>query len=132
MASTSFEQLRVYQAAEELADAIWDMVGEWERFARDTIGNQLVRAADSIGANIAEGYGRGPYADNKRFVRIARGSLCETRHFLRRADKRKLVPKQRKTTIQAIVSGLPKALNAYLRAIGRIAAPTDHPEPNDQ
>ena len=40
----------------------------WEPFAKNTIGTQLVRAADSIGANIAEGYGRGSFADNKRFV----------------------------------------------------------------
>ena len=118
MASESFENLKVYQAAEELADLIWDVVSEWEPFARDTVGKQLVRAADSIGANIAEGQGRQSFADNKRFVRIARGSLNETRHFLRRAHKRKLLSQDQIDALQMIISPLPKSLNAYLRSIG--------------
>src|SRR5690349_897234 len=88
---TNFENLRVYQISEEIADRIWELVMKWDYFARDTIGKQLVRAADSVGANIAEGDGRGSYADNRRFVRTARGSLNEVKHFLRRAYRRKLL-----------------------------------------
>ena len=64
MASRSFEQLQVYQLAEELADAIWKIARRWDIVARDTVGKQIIRSADSIGANIAEGYGRGSYQDN--------------------------------------------------------------------
>lgn len=67
-----FEDLRVYQLAEKLADEIWDVVIGWEYFAKDTVGKQLVKSADSIGANIAEGAGRGTPKDNKRFIRISR------------------------------------------------------------
>jgi len=91
MAKSNFENLRVYQLAEQLADEIWSIVFGWEVFARDTVGKQLVKAADSIGANVAEGTGRGTFVDNRRFVRIARGSLSETQHWLRRAYKRKLL-----------------------------------------
>ena len=80
MPRTNFEKLRVYQLAEELADKIWDIVIKWNYFAKDTIGKQIVKSADSIGANIAEGTGRGSFADNKRFAKIARGSLFETKH----------------------------------------------------
>jgi four helix bundle protein len=45
--------LQVYQLAEKLADKIWQIVQEWNQFAKDTMGKQIVRAADSIGANIA-------------------------------------------------------------------------------
>ena len=118
MASESFENLKVYQAAERLADLVWEIVAKWDIFAKDTVGKQLVRAADSVGANIAEGAGRKTYADNKRFVAIARGSLAETRHFLRRAHKRKLLSKSETQTLQEILSSLPRSLNAYLRSIG--------------
>ena len=59
MAKTNFENLRVYQLAEELSDRVWEIVLGWDVFARDTVGKQLVKAVDSIGANIAEGTGRG-------------------------------------------------------------------------
>ena len=88
---TNFENLRVYQLAESLEDEIWGILMRWKTFARDTVGEQLVSSADSIGANIAEGSGRGSVIDNRRFVRMARGSLYETKHWLRRAYKRKLL-----------------------------------------
>ena len=91
MARTNFEDLQVYRLAEELADEIWAVVCQWQYFPRDTIGKQLVRAVDSIGANIAEGEGRRSFRDNRRFVRIARASLNETRHWLRRAHRRALL-----------------------------------------
>jgi four helix bundle protein len=75
MAKSDFENLKVYQMSESLADEIWDVVLGWDRFARDTVGSQIVRAADSIGANIAEGPGRGSFQDNRRFVRIAEGII---------------------------------------------------------
>src|SRR5215469_17361946 len=86
-----FEKLQVYKLAERLCDEIWTVAKGWDYFSRDTVGRQLVRAADSIGANIAEGTGRGSYVDNRRFARNARGSLNETRHWLRRAHKRGLL-----------------------------------------
>src|ERR1043166_9774343 len=88
MSRTSFENLRVYQLSEDLADLIWKIVSEWDHFNRDTIGKQVVRSADSVGANIAEGTGRYGIQDNKRFGYFARGSLNETKHWLRRAFKR--------------------------------------------
>lgn len=53
MARTQFEELQVYQLSEKLSDTIWEIVVNWPTLARNTVGNQLVRAADSIGANIA-------------------------------------------------------------------------------
>ena len=115
---TNFENLRVYQLAEVLSDRIWDLVDSWDHFARDTVGKQIVRAADSVGANIAEGSGRGTYPDNRRFVRTARGSLYETKHWLRRAYRRQLLNKQDVLTLKPIVDELAPKLNAFLKSIG--------------
>jgi enoyl-[acyl-carrier-protein] reductase (NADH) len=51
MARTNFENLRVYQLSEEISDLIWEIVVRWKRLAQDTVGKQLIKAADSIGAN---------------------------------------------------------------------------------
>jgi len=115
---TNFEKLRVYQLAEKQADEIWIVVTAWDYFAKDTVGKQMVRSADSIGANIAEGTGRGSFQDNRRFVRTARGSLNETRHWLRRAHSRHLLSKESIHKIKPLIDELAPKLNAYLRSIG--------------
>jgi len=119
MTTLPFENLAVYKLAEKLGDEVWNIVRVWDNFAKDTVGKQLVRAADSIGANIAEGTGRGSFQDNRRFIRIARGSLNETRHWLRRAFKRQLLDADKVATLKQVLDELAPRLNAYLNSIGR-------------
>ncbi len=118
MERTNFEKLRVYRLSEKLADELWRIVMHWDYFARDTVGKQLVRAGDSIGANIAEGAGRGRFLDNQRFVRIARGSLNEVKHCLRRAHNRSLLTSSEIGLLKPMVEELGPTLNAYLNSIG--------------
>jgi four helix bundle protein len=118
MARTNFEKLRVYQLSEKLAGQIWEVVLGWNNFARDTVGKQVVRSADGVGANISEGSGRGRFMDNKRFVRMARGSLNETQHWLRRAYKRNLLTKKQVDNLRPLIDELSPTLNAYLKSIG--------------
>ena len=120
MARTNFENLQVYQLAEELADEIWAIVSGWDTFAKNTIGKQIVCSADGIGANIAEGTGRGSFKDNKRFVKIARGSLNETQHWLRRAYKRHLLTGEQVDKLKPLLDELAPRLNAYLKSIGNV------------
>jgi len=117
VARTNFENLRVYQLSEDLADEIWKIVRKWDNFAKDTMGKQAVRSADSIGANIAEGTGRGTYLDNRHFVHMARGSLYETRHWLRRAFKRDLLTTGQVEKLKPLIENLSPMLNAYLKSI---------------
>ena len=109
--------LRIYQLAEALADEVWQEVISWQPFARDTVGRQLVEAADSVGGNIAEGYGRYYYKENRQFQFYARGSLYETKHWLRRAHARKLTTDVRCKELTAKVEELAPQLNAYIKAL---------------
>ena len=118
VARTAFETLEVYRLAEELADAVWKVVSKWPPLARDTVGKQLIRAADSIGANIAEGHGRGDGLDHKRFLRFARGSTNETKHWLRRAYRRSLLTGEQVHALRPTMDALAPKLNAYMRSIG--------------
>lgn len=118
MARTNFEKLRVYRLSEKLADEIWEIAMSWNSFAKDTVGKQVVRSADSIGANIAEGSGRGTYQDNRRFVRTARGSLNETQHWLRRVYRRKLLTPVQVNILKPLIDNLAPQLNSFLKSIG--------------
>jgi four helix bundle protein len=88
--ASKFRDLTAYRLAVELADDIHEAVASWPSFARWTVGLQLVRAADSVGANIAESSGRWHEADKRRLLIVARGSLYETEHWLLRAGARSL------------------------------------------
>lgn len=78
--STQLEDLKILQNAENIADAIWKRVMKWEKFAKDVVGKQIIRAVDSIGANIAESYGRFNYGEKLQFLYYSRGSLFETKY----------------------------------------------------
>ena len=119
MERTNFEKLHVYQLSEKLADSVWHIVITWDSFAKDTVGKQIVRAAESIGANISEGSGRGSLQDNRRFVRMARGSLYETIHWLRRSYLRKLFTQSEVKNLTLLVEELAPKLNAFLRSVDK-------------
>jgi len=118
MPKTGFENLRVYQLAEQLSDLIWNTVYQWEYLAQKTVGIQMINSADSIGANIAEGPGRGSFADNRRFAKIARGSLFEVKHWLRRCYQRNLLDEQQIEKFKVIINELTPKLSVYINSIG--------------
>ena len=101
-----------------IGEVVWKEVVHCDYFARDTLGKQLVRCLDSVAANIAEGYGRFHYAENRNFCRYARGSLQESITFLTKAQNRNLIPSETATCLINDLITLRKRLNAYIRSIG--------------
>ena len=85
-----WKDLEIFGIIEELAEAIWKEVVEWDNFVKFTVGTQLVRAIDSFGANIEEADGRYHSKEKINFLYIARGSLKEARRWLVRSHRRKL------------------------------------------
>jgi four helix bundle protein len=120
MEKTNFVHLQIYRLSEKLADEIWKIVIQWNFFAKETVGVQIVKAADSVGANIAEGSGRGSDPEFRRFLKISRGSLYETQHWLRRAFRRKLLTDEQVNSLVPLIAELTPKLNAYLRSIGSL------------
>jgi len=80
--------------------------------------NIRVESADSIAANIAEGYGRYHYRENKNFCYYARGSLEETKAWLRKSTRLGLLDLSEHQALVEIIDILPKQLNAYIKSIG--------------
>ncbi|MFH1081936.1 MAG: four helix bundle protein [Pseudomonadota bacterium] len=119
MARTGFEKLLVYQLAEEISDLAWQAARDWDKMAQDTVGKQLIIAADNIGAYIAEGTGCGSYAENKKFAKMARGYLFEVKHWLRTAQKRELLSEDQMSSFRALIDQLTPKLIAYINSIGK-------------
>lgn len=113
------EDLEVYNLSESISDKIWDIVMKWDYFAKDTIGKQLCRAADSISANIAEGYGRYHFKENKNFCYYSRGSILEVKSFLRKSKNRNLITEDRYSELYIELETIHLKLNAYIKYIGK-------------
>jgi four helix bundle protein len=79
---SSFRDLDAYRLSAQMAQELRSIVVKWPSFDRWSIGIQLTRAAGSVGANIAEGSGRWHRPDQRKFAFQARGSLCETEHWI--------------------------------------------------
>jgi four helix bundle protein len=114
------EDLEVYQLADSFGNEVWDIVMAWDYFAKDVVGKQFAKAADSIGANIAEGYGRFHYKENKNFCFFSRGSLIETKSWLKKARYRKLVSEEQFNELHNKLETIHIKLNAYIKFIGQI------------
>ncbi|MBI3159122.1 MAG: four helix bundle protein [Chloroflexi bacterium] len=120
----ALEELEVLKTAEEIADSIWSAVSKWNAFEKETVGSQISRAADSIGANIAEAYGRYHFLDRSKFLYYARGSLFETKYWVNRALVRNLMEPPIAGDLSANLTQLARQLNALIgitRAQGKKA-----------
>jgi four helix bundle protein len=105
------------RVAESVCDDVWQRVVGWSPFERDTVGAQLVRAADSIGANIAESFGRFNYGEKLQFLYYARGSLFETKYWLNRASIRQLMPPDQVQACLSQLTDLARQLNAFASSV---------------
>jgi four helix bundle protein len=112
------EDLQVYQLSMEIAERIWKIVVEWDYLAKETIGKQLIKAADSMAANLSEGFGRYFYKENKQFCYYSRGSLFETKTWLKKAQLRDLIDDQKFIHLNKDLDTIAIKLNNYINTIG--------------
>jgi len=112
------EDLNVYQLSMEIAERIWKIVIEWDYLAKETIGKQLIRAADSMAANLSEGFGRYFYKENKQFCYYSRGSLFETKTWVKKAQLRDLIDDQNFMQLNKDLETIAIKLNNYINTIG--------------
>ena len=113
----NLSELEVYLLSEKLSNVIWDVVKNWKYFEKITIGKQLVRAADSISANIAECHGRFHYKDKQKFGYYARGSFEETKSWLRKCYQRNLLTDTQKHLIKRDVTKIGPKLNSFINCL---------------
>ncbi len=113
------EELRVYTLSMEMGEKVWNIVVGWNYFEKDTVGKQLVRAIDSVAANLSEGFGRYHYKETINFGYYSRGSLYETRTWLTKAHSRNLITGEVFQKFMMEIDDIGVKLNNYLRSIGK-------------
>ncbi len=118
------EDLQVLKAAEVIADSIWKRVGEWDEFAKDVVGKQITRAADSIGANIAESFGRYNFGEKLQFLYYSRGSLFETKYWLNRVKERGLMKSDEIREYTEGLTAVARQLNTFASGMKNARAET--------
>ncbi len=118
--SNRLEDLEIYTLSETFADEIWFIVTTWDYFTKDTVGKQLTKAADSISANIAEGFGRYHYKENKNFCYFSRGSLIETKSWIKKSYTRNLITEDQYQILISKLETVHIKLNAYIKFIGKM------------
>lgn len=120
---TTLEDFRAYNLAMDIAEEVWDIVSRWGWFEKDTVGKQWGKAVDSIGANLSEGLGRYHYRETKNFAYYSRGSLFETKTWLTKAQKRKLITEEQFSHIMNKLDILGRMINTYIGSIGNVEEP---------
>ena len=115
----TIENFEVYRLAMEIGDEVWEICARWDTFSKRTVGGQLVRAADSIASNVAEGYGRYHYKDRRNYCYYSRGSSFETKTWLVKAGKRGLISEVELDNLVQMISKFQLKLNAYIDSLNR-------------
>ena len=121
----SINDLEIYREAMRIGETVWGLVADWPFFANDTVGRQIVRAADSIAANLSEGYGRYHFKENQKFCYYSRGSAQETQTWIEKSVRRNLIPDDTARDLYRDLDTFMKRLNAYIRSIGPVDSDTN-------
>lgn len=128
MTVRSYRDLIVWQKGMTLAASVYRLTRRLPKHEEYRISGQMIRAATSVPANIAEGHGRGTRRDYAHFVSIAKGSLAELETFLLLVAELDLAPTNATEPVLAQAEEVGRMLTA-LR--GRLASkPPSSPEPN--
>jgi four helix bundle protein len=107
--------LTSYKSAFLFNNEIWAIVIKWDYFARDTIGKQFVNAADSISANIAEGFGRYHKKDKIKFYYYSLGSVKECTDWSNKAKIRNLLTEDTYLLLTNILDRLPREIHQLIK-----------------
>ena len=106
----SHRDLKVWQKGMGLAEEAYRLAKLLPRTEQNRLTGQLLRAAASVPANIAEGHARGTRKDYANFVNIARGSLAEAETFLLLAVRTGLLTQEHAATALGLTAELGKML----------------------
>ena len=114
----NLEEIKVYIEVRKLSAVAWKIFSDLTWQIKKILGDQFIQSTDSVGGNIAEGYGRFHYLDRIKFFYNARGSLLESKHWFELLDERSFLKnKELKNEYKYIYENLKPQLNSFINAI---------------
>lgn len=116
--SLRLEDLQIYKTSMEIGEIAYGVISTWPAFDRDTLGKQLIKAADSIALNVSEGYGRFYFKENKNFCYYSRGSVKETLTAFEKAYQRNLITSEQYKLVADKLNLYFKLSYSYIKSIG--------------
>ncbi len=114
----NLESINAYVIADKLSDFVWENISGWDWFNKRTLGVQYVNATDSIGGNVAEGFGRYHKKDKQKFYYNARGSVYESIYWTKKAQARKLLIAKDFDYVISELNKLPREINWLIKITG--------------
>ena len=111
-----FKDLDVWQVARELRSSMYKLAQSLPDFEKFALATQIRRAASSVTANIAEGFGRFSYQENVQFCRQARGSLFELRDHITTCVDQRYIDAVEGQRLDAMAQCVAQLLNGYVRS----------------
>ncbi len=115
MLAKSFRDLHVWQKGIELTVISYEIANNFTQDEKYGLSSQLKRAAVSIPANIAEGFGRWGAGEFAHFLRISLGSLFEIQTHIEIAHKLKYIPDNTYNSLNEELFSLEKMLNSFIK-----------------
>jgi len=109
-------QLKAYQLACQYSDECWDIYQELDWRIKKITGDQMITSVDSVGANIAEGYGRYHYLDKIKFYYFSRGSLFESKDWIDKLFKRNFIKQDKYLHLMEIYKEIQICLNGLINS----------------
>jgi len=113
----SFKELEVWRKAVKLAAAAYRQTGNFPTSEHYVLIPQLRKAAVSVSANIAEGWGRGSTKEYVQFLLVARGSLMELLSHFAIAYELEYLNEAELSTIEADIDNVGRMLNGLITSL---------------
>ena len=111
------KDLEVYQLARKLSSKAWQVFEVLDWHDKKIMGDQFIESADSVGANISEGYGRYHYLEKAKFYYNSRASLSEScDYWLELLLERQKIQKEIFEEIKVIAKNLSVKLNNFIES----------------
>ena len=127
----SYRELEVWKKAMDMVVAVYGLTGDFPAQERYGLASQMQRAAVSIPANIAEGYGRIHRGDYLHHLSSARGSLAELETHVALAVRLDFAERQKAIDIWDMTQEVGKMLSGTIRAL-QAKAKSDTLDPSPQ